>query len=132
MSAAHDINDANVVVGGGSKPWVGTETIGNVPLSGSVGAGAFGINNSGEIVGSSFFTNILSACYWGPAPRYAPAQGRLFYRAPVDLNRKAAVPDGFTLTKAVRINNKGQILCFGLKGNEERAFLLTPRLRLNP
>lgn len=133
---AFSVNDANVVAGGDSAAWVwspvsGATTLlpgkdGNLPTQ-----GAHSINSNGTVVGAASFggQHGFSASLWR-ATRYRPEQGQFIYARPTDLNTVASVPDGFHLFSAVRINDSGQILCFGLKDSEQRAFLLTPRFTI--
>jgi hypothetical protein len=132
-SWATGVNEDNVVVGGWYDPseapgvvhaWVGIapEWISDLPTAGFGVPDA--INKNGVIVGGSG-----DALIWYPLS-YRPSQFQFRYRSPVSLNSLVALP-GVRLTRALCINNKGQILCQGYDQSAGmsvpfRMYLLTP------
>jgi probable HAF family extracellular repeat protein len=117
---AYGINDSGQVVG---ASWTGSQQLpthaflysGSGPMIdlGTLGGGDFsealGINASGQVVGDS---NGLAFLYSGSGPMQ-------------DLND--LIPPGlWTLSKAVAINDRGQIVGGGMIGGAYEAFLLTP------
>lgn len=72
---------------------------------------AFALNASGWIVGADFDAGVASFYQLGGAA--------------LDLNNLVSGLDGFTLTQARGIDADGSIVAFGIKGDVERAFLLT-------
>ena len=138
-SRADHINDNGTVVGasegsGGVRAFVWTSTAGMQPLA-SDGAysEAFDINNEGQVVGEVASSLGTRAFLW-------TSQAGL-----VDLNTKVSnLPGDVVLIGAFSINEKGQIVAFGLKNpnvsqhqevtadshvhaGPTRVFLLTPQ-----
>lgn len=109
---------------GNSRKNLGWRTLG--VLSGGAGAGlssqALGINDGGLIVGWSRTTTTGTG-----NPKAVVWEN---YQAPVatDLNLKIPVADrpNWLLQYATGINMSGKIVGYGLKGGQQRAFLLTP------
>jgi probable HAF family extracellular repeat protein len=140
-SRADHINDSGMVVGasqgsGGVRAFVWSSTIGMQPLSGSsesVYSEAFGMNNAGQVVGEVVSALGTRAFLW------TNKDGM------IDLNDAVAnLPGDVVLTGAFSINDKGQIVAFGLKSPKvskhqevtadshihagpTRVFLLTPQ-----
>ena len=140
-SHADQINDSGTVVGasegsGGVRAFVWTSSAGMQPLgalSGSVYSEAFDINNSGQVVGEAGTSLGTRAFLW-------TSQGGL-----IDLNEAVTnLPGDVVLIGAFSINEKGQIVAFGLKNpnvsrhqevtadshihaGPTRVFLLTPQ-----
>jgi probable HAF family extracellular repeat protein len=140
-SRADHINDSGMVVGasqgsGGIRAFVWTSTAGMQQL-GSLSDGiyseAFDVNNAGQVVGEVASALGTRAFLW-------TAKNGL-----VDLNEAVAnLPGDVVLTGAFAINEKGQIVAFGLKSSKvnrhqemsadshvhagpTRIFLLTPQ-----
>jgi probable HAF family extracellular repeat protein len=140
-SRADHINDSGVVVGasessGGVRAFLWTQAGGMqalATLSGSNYTEAFGINNLGQIVGQSGSSLGTRAVLWNSAG------------AILDLNDAVpGLPANTVLTGAFAINDKGQIVAFGinspsvnrhqpatmdshLHSGPIRVFLLTPQ-----
>jgi probable HAF family extracellular repeat protein len=140
-SRADHINDTGMVVGasegaGGVRAFVWTSDAGIQALdssSGSTYSEAFAVNNLGQVVGQSSGPLGMRAFLW-------TRQGGL-----VDLNDVVtALPGDVVLIGAFSINDKGQIVAFGLKNSQvskhhevnadshvhagpTRIFLLTPQ-----
>jgi probable HAF family extracellular repeat protein len=140
-SRADHVNDSGMVVGasegsGGIRAFVWTSAAGIQPLSGESGAiysEAFAINNSGQVVGEIASSMGTRAFLW-------TSQNGL-----VDLNESVTnLPGNVVLTGAFSINEKGQIVAFGLRNpnvskhqevsadshvhaGPTRVFLLTPQ-----
>jgi len=140
-SHADHINDSGMVVGasvgsGGVRAFVWTSAAGMQPLSGESGATyseAFDINNAGQVVGEMASSMGTRAFLW-------TSQNGL-----VDLNESVSnLPGDVVLIGAFSINEKGQIVAFGLKNPKvsrhqevtadshvhagpTRVFLLTPQ-----
>jgi probable HAF family extracellular repeat protein len=140
-SRADHINDAGVIVGasegsGGIRAFVWTQAGGMQPLaslSGSTYSEAFGINNLGQIVGQSGSSLGTRAVLWD-------SSGSV-----IDLNNVVTgLAANTVLTGATAINDKGQIVAFGihspnvnrhqpatmdshLHSGPVRVFLLTPQ-----
>jgi probable HAF family extracellular repeat protein len=140
-SRADHINDSGMVVGasqgsGGVRAFVWTSAAGMQQL-GSLSDGiyseAFGVNNAGQVVGEVATALGTRAFLW------TATQGL------IDLNEAVAnLPGNVVLTGAFSINDKGEIVAFGLKSPKvskhqeitadshvhagpTRAFLLSPR-----
>jgi len=77
---------------------------------------AYGINDHDLIVGASYREGFLitHATLW-------------IDDAPVDLNDLIEPTSQWELVEAQKINNAGQIVGYGIKDDQDRAFLLTPR-----
>jgi probable HAF family extracellular repeat protein len=140
-SRADHINDSGMVVGasegsGGVRAFVWTSAAGMQPLgslSGSVYSEAFDVNNAGQIVGE------VSTALGTRAFLWTSKDGL------IDLNEAVDnLPSDVVLTGAFSINEKGQIVAFGLKSPKvskhqevtadshvhagpTRVFLLSPR-----
>jgi probable HAF family extracellular repeat protein len=125
-SEAKAINASGEVVGGANLPGDTTthaflyrhgQMIDLGSLGGSVGLSeALAINDAGLIVGIST-----------TAPGLAPIHAFLSY-GPTMVNLNDLIPagSGWDLEWATGINNRGQIVGFGIHGGEQRAYLLTP------
>ena len=140
-SRADHINDSGMVVGasqgsGGIRAFVWTPTAGMQPL-GSLSSGvyseAFDVNNAGQVVGEQATALGTRAFLW-------TAKDGL-----IDLNEAVDnLPSDVVLTGAFSVNEKGQIVAFGLKSPKvsrhqevtadshvhagpTRVFLLTPQ-----
>jgi probable HAF family extracellular repeat protein len=121
-SRAQAINAAGQIVGGSDtflgpfRPFLysdGTMTdLGT--LGGSAGE-AFGINDSGDVVGYSYTT-----------PDGSPHAFLFTGRSLIDLNKLIKKRRGWVLETAFDINEKRQIVGVGRLNGEERGFLLTP------
>jgi probable HAF family extracellular repeat protein len=138
-SRADHINDSGTVVGasegsGGVRAFIWTSAAGMQPLgSDGVYSEAFDINNAGQVVGEFASSLGTRAFLW-------TSQAGL-----VDLNTKVTnLPGDVVLIGAFSINEKGQIVAFGLKSpnvsqhqevtadshvhaGPTRVFLLTPQ-----
>lgn len=90
--------------------WSHGKLIGLGYLSGTGTSQAFGMNDIGQIVG----TSDKCAFLWQ-------------HGAMLDLNTLIPANSGWTLVEAHAINNKGQIVGTGLLNRDYHAFLLTPR-----
>jgi probable HAF family extracellular repeat protein len=75
----------------------------------------FGINSRGQVVGDSYTTNDL-------ATRPFLYSGGVM----IDLNSVIPSDSGWLLIDAVRINDGGQVLGFGMHNGAPRPYLLTP------
>jgi hypothetical protein len=129
-SWATGLNDDNVVVGGWLNPtrssgtpsaWIGTDQSNIFDLPNNDLGVPSAINKRGVIVGGAG-----AALIWYPL-KYEPAGNHFRYRAPLLLQSLVAAP-GVTLTTALCINDKGQILCQGLEQSSStlKMYLLTP------
>lgn len=108
-------------------------------LPGMDDSSADGINNSGEMVGSAWSGLNAAAQYVNDHPQRWRLLVPLFQkqwknRAVVfqdnkaqDLNSLIPEDAGWTLEEASGINDRGQIVGYGLHNGQERAFLMTPR-----
>ena len=140
-SRADHINDSGMVVGasqgsGGTRAFVWTSAAGMQPLgslSDGVYSEAFDVNNAGQIVGEVATALGTRAFLW------TSKEGL------IDLNEAVSnLPGDVVLTGAFAINEKGQIVAFGLKSPKvsrhqeitadshvhagpTRVFLLTPQ-----
>jgi probable HAF family extracellular repeat protein len=138
-SRADHINDTGMVVGssegsGGVRAFVWTSATGMQPLaSDGTYSEAFDINNAGQVVGEEASALGTRAFLW-------TAKAGL-----IDLNEAVSnLPDDTVLIGAFSINDKGQIVAFGLKNpnvshhqevtadshvhaGPTRVFLLTPQ-----
>lgn len=128
---AFGINDSNVVCGqyqldfNTFRAFVKTpsgahEDLGLLPGSDTLddSAVARAINNAGDIVGYVEVGNTNNR-----ASRYRVERG---VGAWVDLNNEIPANSGWTLQFAMDINDKGQIVGYGLYNGLNRAFILTP------
>ncbi len=122
-SLATGINDAGKVIGESyilaDNAWQATIWEGGTPtqlgvLSGQIGGShAYGINAAGDIVGMSG-DQIATAVLWDGT-------------TPVDLNTLLDISGaGWSLKRADAINDFGQIVSVGIKGQDIHAVLLTP------
>lgn len=111
-SRANHINDAGTVVGasegsGGVRAFVWTQQSGIQALgslSGSSYSEAFDINNLGQVVGQSGSPLGTRAFLWTSSARM------------IDLNNVVTgIPEDVVLTGASAINDKGQIVAFGIQ-----------------
>lgn len=93
-----------------------TTALGSLP--GDFASHATDINNSGQIVGSSY--NGIYAD-WDDLRAFLYEDGKM-----TDLNSLIPSDSGWTLREATAINDKGQIVGTGKIGGQERAFLLDP------
>jgi len=86
-------------------------------LPGASSSAAHGINNVGQVVGASYYsaTNESHAFVW------SPSTGML------DLNTLIPANSGWFLQYALAINDKGQIVGYGLLNGQGEGFLLTPQ-----
>lgn len=140
-SRADHINDAGMVVGasqgsGGVRAFIWTQQSGIQALgslSGSTYSEAFGINNAGQVVGVSGSPLGTRAFLW-------TSSGGM-----IDLNNVVTgIPEDVVLTGATAINDKGEIVAFGIQNPRTnrhqvatmdshfhsgpvRVFLLTPQ-----
>jgi probable HAF family extracellular repeat protein len=127
QGVARDLNDSGQTVGvfGGNDDGSGRAFLftGGVRQDlGTLGSGynysnAFGINNSGHVVGFS-------------SPSFFSSQGErafIFSNGVMqDLNNLIPSTSGWVLTRASDINDAGQIVGNGFLNGQERAYLLTP------
>ncbi len=83
---------------------------------------AYGVNNRRQIVGSSMLGSF-------PFPSHAVIWERDSVQGVVmtDLNTRIDSNSGWILSEARAINDKGQIVGWGILNGEQRAFLLTPQ-----
>jgi probable HAF family extracellular repeat protein len=140
-SRAEHINDSGMIVGasqgsGGVRAFVWTNSAGMQPLgslSNGIYSEAFDINNAGQIVGEAATSMGTRAFLWTSKDGL------------IDLNEAVSgLPGDVVLTGAFSINEKGQIVTFGLKSpniskhqevtadshvhaGPTRVFLLTPQ-----
>ena len=122
-SEARDINQLGHVVGYADNAadathafmWRGNAMTDLGTLPGGTYSYAYGLNDHDQVVGASYgdgFTG-LHAVTW--------IDDQL-----VDLNNLVSAGSGWTLTRATDVNNAGQIVGQGVKGDQIRAFRLTP------
>jgi len=109
-SRADHINDSGMVVGasegsGGIRAFVWTSAAGMQPLaSDGIYTEAFDVNNGGQVVGEQATSLGMRAFLW-------TSENGL-----IDLNTKVTnLPNDVVLIGAFSINDKGQIVAFGLK-----------------
>ena len=76
---------------------------------------AYGINNSGQVVGESNSSNGSRAFLWQD-------------NTMVDINSFLPENSGWVLENATDINDSGQIVGYGYYNGQTRAFLLSPDL----
>jgi len=138
-SRADHINDSGMVVGasessGGIRAFVWTSAAGMQPLaSDGIYTEAFDVNNAGQVVGEQATSLGMRAFLW-------TSENGL-----IDLNTKVVnLPNDVVLIGAFSINDKGEIVAFGLKNpnvsqhqevsadshvhaGPTRVFLLTPQ-----
>ncbi len=118
-SFAYGINNSGVVVGTAHNASDGLDAFLYDGTMHDLGPGsAEAINNSGQVVGSSYF---------GPADN--PIQSAFLYTASggmVDLDTLIDPSSGIDLFDASGISDSGNITGFGYVGDERHAFLLTP------
>jgi probable HAF family extracellular repeat protein len=109
-SRANLINDEGVIVGAsegpnGARAFLWSDSTGMEPLgllSGGTFSEAFGLNNLGQVVGQSGSSLGTRPFLWTAA------------NGMIDLNTVAATPANVVLTGAFAINDKGQIVAFGI------------------
>jgi probable HAF family extracellular repeat protein len=75
---------------------------------------AYGINDSGQVVGSSGNSR-------GTSTAFLYSDGKM-----IDLNNLLPANSGWFLAEARKINNRGQIVGIGVINGENRAFLMAP------
>jgi probable HAF family extracellular repeat protein len=137
---AEAINNRGQVVGNAYLPgspyqhavlWSG----GTITDLGSLGAYSYAasINDSGEIVGTTASGKSATGDWLQVPFRYAHGTmtdlGQLGQGVMTDLNALLPSNSGWDLQYAMDINNRGQIVGWGLHDGETRAFLLTPHRR---
>jgi probable HAF family extracellular repeat protein len=125
-SAARAVNDAGQIVGRsnlniiilGSYVYRATLWEAGVPqdlgtVDGQYNSDAYGINESGLVVGTSYTNNPGHATLWD-------------HGSNIDLDALLSpqLPANYRLTKALRINNKGNILLAGLDASGNPVFYL--------
>lgn len=126
-SIAHAINDSNQIVGwaqtgpyGQALLWEGS-AVTNLGTLGGDGATAFDINSLGQVVGSAQTQGTFGDWHGFLWDR---AQGGM-----VDLNDYLESPEGWSIHRALKINDAGQILATGtnlVTGEYRSDLLLTP------
>ena len=91
-------------------------------LPGDVGGGALGINNQGQVVGASG-TELVNGNFGSIYTSHA-----MLWENGVmtDLQTKIPAGSGWTITAALGINDRGQIVAQGVYNGVLRAVLLTP------
>lgn len=94
-------------------------------LSGSPETVAYSINDQQQIVGTVWIP-YDSVCPYGPCTNYKQHAFLWENGNPVDLNNLIQEDSGWELAWAFDINNRGQIVGYGLVDGNFRAFLLTP------
>jgi probable HAF family extracellular repeat protein len=120
-SSARSINDCGIVAGKAQLPngefhaclWEDGR-ITDLGTLGSSGSSAAAINNSGQIVGEAQMNSY-------PSHAFVWHDGTIY-----DLNDCVPPDFDWELSRAIDINNLGQILALGLQADESRYFLLTP------
>jgi probable HAF family extracellular repeat protein len=116
------INDKNQVVGitdvpGGSHAFLLTDgKMSDLGTLGGTVSQAMGVNNAGHVVGTASLTGDQAS----HAFIYVPGSGML------DLNTLIPPESGWTLQVARAINDREEIVGFGLINGQSRAFLLKP------
>jgi probable HAF family extracellular repeat protein len=126
-TAVSAINDAGQVVGVAFSPgpeqaflWsaaAGIQHLGTLAAPFDYGSQAYGINVSGQVVGTSWSLSAGSAGPYFTYHAFVYSNGAM-----EDLNNLTSLPSGWMLEDATAINASGQICGWGNKG----AFLLTP------
>jgi len=121
--SAYGINDSGTVVGEVQQNPRFAETVGFVwnggsatyfaPLPGYTSCSASGINQAGQVVGTSQSATGISAMLF--------AEGVVY-----DLNSLIPPNSGWVIQQPTGINNLGQIVGGGIHNGQYRAFLLTP------
>jgi plastocyanin/uncharacterized membrane protein len=152
-SYAEGVNDSNLIAGAfipkggnalhafacGYSPVHGTCPWGELPtLGGTAGTAAYGVNDDGEIVGSSYVTGNgdYHAGYWtvgavGRVLRFRDC--RHHGSCPVrDLNKQIPANSGWDLQSASAINNLEQIVGTGLYKGVPTGFFLNPTSPTGP
>ena len=83
---------------------------------GATGSSAYGLSESGVVVGSAILGGTEAAYAWYPGDQL------------VDLNALSSLPPGFSLTRAIGIDDDANIVAIGFNSGtgETRGFLLTP------
>jgi probable HAF family extracellular repeat protein len=97
---------------------LGTLVTSKVPHTAQIISQAFGINDSGQVVGSS---TISATEPWGTTHAFLWQNGVM-----TDLNSQIPGNSGWTLNNAFRINNSGMIMGDGVQGGSGFGYLLTP------
>jgi probable HAF family extracellular repeat protein len=125
-SSAAAISSLNYIVGGAQTSTSASHAflsasgkIWDLGTLGGLNSAAFGINDSGLIVGISQIRSIVTG---------APVINAFLYSSCQLLNLNTMIPahSGWILTKALAINNAGQIVGVGQFNGQTRAFLLSP------
>lgn len=128
-SAANGINDLDSIVGhlvfspsnATAVRWDGEHLTMLGSLAGAMRSSANAINNHGVAVGSSVFS-----FYTGPESTHDEHATLWEGAAPINLNEQLVNPDGWILSQAFSINDKGQIIGQGWQNGVQTAYLLTP------
>lgn len=128
-SEANGINDLDSIVGNlrfSPTRWTAVRWDGDSltlldSLSGALLSSAHAINNHGVAVGSSVFS-----FYTGPESTHDERATLWEGVAPINLNDQLINPDGWILSQALGINDKGQIIGRGWQNGVQTAYLLTP------
>lgn len=128
-SLAQGINDQGSIVGhillesGGwaASRWDGTELLTLSQLPGAFRSSAYGINNSGVAVGSSLFD-------FFSGPNFSHDEHATLWEndTAINLNNQVLDAEGWLLTHAFSVNDKGQIVGIGWHNGAQSGFLLTP------
>lgn len=128
-SSANGINDLDSIVGyllvssnrSVAARWDGDTLTQLDSLSGALQSSAQAINNHGVAVGSSVFS-----FYTGPESTHDEHATLWDGVAPINLNDQLVNADGWILSQAISINDKGQITGLGWQNGVQTAYLLTP------
>lgn len=122
-TSAVGVNDLGSIVGQAYSPdaaapysavrWDGENPTLLAPITGKDNSSAFGINNTGLVVGYSFTGTDRSATLW---------EGD----AAIDLTHMLTNGQGWDLWNATGINNLGQIIGFGTYEGRWAGYMLTP------
>jgi probable HAF family extracellular repeat protein len=98
-------------------------------LNGGLTSGAYDINESNQVVGTSWLVTQLTSLY-EPEKYHAFIWDEL--NGMVDLNTYLPAGSGWILTTATAINDNGDIVGSGLMGGQVHGFLLTTDQITNP
>jgi probable HAF family extracellular repeat protein len=102
-------------------------TLGTGATYGTIGSEAYGINDSGKVVGLSGIGDGFHHWVSGSGPAYGFIYDST--NGMKDLNSLIAADSGWTISSAAGINNNGQIAANGYKdGGGTHALLLTPTI----